>query len=190
MNEPALSINGGYSLDNKYKEEKIDGVIYKMATPCDEHIDVQGNLNTIFNNYFKQNNKPCRSRQNAGLDIGGGDYLEPDLQILCRESNNGEIPVIVIEVLSKSTKKRDLGIKMKKYEKLGVKEYWIIRWETSSIEIYLLNEDNKYDFYNSYDIFTENDRLFDYEKKEIIKEFSPVSFPELVVILEDVFDLY
>lgn len=35
-------------------------------------------------------------------------------------------PDLVIEVLSKSTRSRDMGIKLWRYHDAGVREYWII----------------------------------------------------------------
>jgi len=189
MNEQISIHDNSHIKGEKYKEEKIDGKIYKMAPPCNEHVDVQTNLNYIFTDYFKQNKKPCRARQGSGLEIDENNSLEPDLQIVCREKDNGEIPVIVVEVLSKSTRKRDLGVKMKKYAGLGIREYWIIAWEVSSITVYLLNEDGKYEFYDSYSVFTEKDKLEEDIIKEIVTAFSPVSFPELLIRLDDVFDI-
>ncbi|MCL2095276.1 MAG: Uma2 family endonuclease [Oscillospiraceae bacterium] len=194
MSEQVLRFPGNYP-DSKFKEEKIDGKIYRMATPCGEHMDIQNNLGYIFTDYFRRHKKPCRSRQDSRINIDEKNYLVPDIQILCRENSNGEVPVIVIEVLSKSTRKRDYGDKMRKYEKLGIKEYWIIIWEIASLDIFLLNEDKKYEIYNSYALYTEEElkkdtELSDEEKKYIAREFSPVSFPEMIVKLEDVFDIW
>jgi len=180
--------------DKYFKIEKIDGKIYMMAPPRDEHIDVQGNLYNIFSNYFKQNKKRCRARFDSRTDIDDeGNYVKPDLKVLCSNNFNKDIPVIVIEVLSKSTRARDLGIKMEKYENLGIKEYWIVTWETLSIDIYLLNDDKQYKLYKSYTLLEPDDdisELSEEEQKEFVTEFSPVSFPELIVKLEDVFDIY
>ena len=189
MNEQILIHDNSHIKGEKYKEEKIDGKIYKMAPPCNEHIDVQANLTYIFTDYFRQHKKPCRARPGAGLDIDENNSLEPDLQIICREKDNGEIPVIVVEVLSKSTKKRDFGVKMKKYAGLGIREYWILSWQDSSIAVYLLDESGQYELYNVYSVFTEKDKLEEDIIKEIVTAFSPVSFPELVIRLEDVFDI-
>jgi Uma2 family endonuclease len=188
MNEKIEQIS-----DKKLKKEIIDGQIYLMATPCGEHRDVQGNLLSLFNGYFKQNRRKCRARIDHELYIDENNTLEPDIKVLCRETRNDDIPVIVIEVLSKSTRDRDLGIKMKKYAELGIKEYWIITWETSSVDIYFLNENNIYTLYKSYVHFsseTEIKRLDEDELKKVAKEFSPLSFPELVVKLDDVFDIF
>ena len=195
MNQPIEPIQNFY--ERYPKTEKIDGKIYLMSAPCDEHIDVQMNLAYIFTDYFKRNKKKCRARQDAKTDIDADSYVKPDLQIVCFEKSNDGIPVIVIEVLSKSTRGRDLNDKMDKYAKLGVKEYWIITWEHMTIDIYLLSDDKKYELYKSYTLFVPEDDLDELdklesliEKKDFVKEFSPVTFPELVINLEDVFDIY
>ena len=174
------------------KTEKIDGQVHLMAAPVDEHIDVQGNLNRIFNNYFIQNKKRCRARNDAKMDIDENTYVKPDVQVICREKGDTDIPVIVIEVLSKSTYERDLGVKMDKYAKLGIKEYWIIRWEYMKIDIYLLSDDKKYELFKSYTlcVMEDDDDLDERGLKKLETEFSPVAFPELVIKLEDVFDMF
>jgi len=187
MNQPIQDFSERFP-----KTEKIDGKIYMMSAPCDEHIDVQANLTYIFMDYFKRNKKKCRARQDAKTNLDEDNYVKPDLKIVCYEKNNEGTTKIVVEVLSKSTRKRDLNDKMKKYAELGIKEYWIITWENMAIDIYLLGDDNKYELYNSYVVFAPEEELDldEDEKHLIIKEFSPVSFPELVIKLEDVFDIY
>jgi len=179
--------------DRKIKKEMIDGKIYLMATPCGEHRDVQFNIANIFNNYFKENKRKCRAYIDLQLNINKNNYLEPDVRIICRETRDDDIPVIVVEVLSKSTTNRDLGIKMEKYAALGVKEYWIISWEMTTINIYLLNEKSEYKHYKSYALYsseTELSRLDEDELKEVVNEFSPLSFPELIIKLDDVFYIF
>jgi len=184
--------------DNKRKKEMIDGKIYLMARPCDEHINVQDNLVMIFNSYFMSNKRRCRAFTESQLYINDKNYVEPDVKVLCRESagytiQNDDIPVIVIEVLSKSNPVHDRVIKMRKYAELNIKEYWIITWEMSLIEIYLLNENREYEPYKSYAYYTsekELRRLDDDELKEVVSEFSPVSFPELTIKLDVVFDIF
>ena len=196
MNEPIESIertgDNRYQ-DNKYKKEKIDGIIYLMASPGREHVCVNDNMTMIFNDYFKRNRKRCRAFSNAQINIDENNYVVPDIQVLCRQNSKSDIPVTVIEILSKSTRKIDLGIKMKKYAELGIREYWIITWEAVSVDIYSLNEENKYELYNSYSLFVSEDRTDRFEedeRQEAVSEFSPLSFPELKVRLADVFDIF
>ena len=177
----------------KLKKEKINGKIYLMASPCIEHKNIQDNTVMIFNSYFKQNKRRCRAVSDHELYIDGKNSLEPDIKILCRENRTDDVPVIVIEVLSKSTRDRDLGVKMDIYAELGIKEYWIITWEASSLDIYLLNDDKRYKLYKSFVYYSseaELKRLDEHELETLIKEFSPLSFPDLTVKLEDVFDIF
>jgi len=179
--------------DNRRKKEMIDGKIYFIARPCDEHIDVQDNIARIFNNYFIKNKRKCRARTESQLYHNEKNYYIPDVKILCRESRNDDTPVIVIEVLSKSNTDIDRIIKMKKYAELGIKEYWIITWEMSLIEIYLLNDNKEYSYYKSYAYYkTEEElrRLDEDELKDVVNEFSPVSLPELAIQLEEVFNIF
>ena len=179
--------------DNKRKIEKIDGKTYLMARPCREHINVQDNIAMIFNAYFKQNKRKCRAMSEDQLYINENNYYEPDIKILCRETRKDDIPVIVIEILSKSTADRDLGIKMKKYAELGIKEYWIVSWEMTTISVYRLNESNYYEHFKSYALFSDEKelkRLDEKELKEVVTEFSSASFPELTIQLADVFDFF
>ena len=47
-------------------------------------------------------------------------------------------PDFIVEILSKSTKKRDYGIKKTDYALHGVEEYWIIDPVAETVEQYLL----------------------------------------------------
>jgi Uma2 family endonuclease len=62
-------------------------------------------------------------------------------------------PDMVIEILSPSTRERDLVLKQDIYLEAGVKEYWIIDPESKTVFVKLLNY-NKYktNIYNGYEI--------------------------------------
>ena len=51
---------------------------------------------------------------------------------------------MVIEILSPSTAAKDLREKFLLYEKVGVKEYWIVDPANETLTVYKLNEDGKY----------------------------------------------
>ncbi|MHA1912671.1 MAG: Uma2 family endonuclease [Candidatus Kariarchaeaceae archaeon] len=80
-----------------------------------------------------------------GLRLANDDILEPDIVVI--DPNNAytnnyivKAPLLVIEVLSPSTKHRDLGVKKHKYEEFGVKEYWIIEPNSLKAEVFDLVE--------------------------------------------------
>ena len=65
--------------------------------------------------------------------------MVPNLAILCDKSKFSErgyksAPELIVEVLSKSTAKKDKNEKLLLYEKFGVKEYWLVDKNNKSIE--------------------------------------------------------
>ena len=62
-----------------------------------------------------------------------GDYLEPDIVFLAHDRSHlitdrgiEGPPDLVVEVLSPSTRLRDLGVKRERYRLYGVPEYWAV----------------------------------------------------------------
>lgn len=185
-----------FSIDGKLKKEMIEGQIYLMASACDEHIDVQHNLSRMLNNYFEKNNRKCRARNDSQIYVDEHNFYEPDVKVLCRETKADDIPVIVVEVLSKSTQDRDYGIKMKEYAKLGIGEYWIADWKNCTVAIYLLSEGGSYEHHRTYALYIPEDKELrnlenpEKTKIEVTAEFSPVAFPDLAISLEKTFDVF
>ncbi|MCL2096870.1 MAG: Uma2 family endonuclease [Oscillospiraceae bacterium] len=192
-----------YASDNFISDERrseiIDGKIYLMATPNEEHVQIQGNLFSIFNQYFKQGKKKCIAVLARDLYINAKNYLVPDLLIYCQNNNekkNRKVPLIVVEILSDSTWRRDFTVKMKKYAEMGIEEYWIIDQNTQRLIIFKL-ENSIYEKNKSYKLPWEDEEMPEkvknyfsklFPEDEIIKEFSPAFFPELVISLEDIFN--
>lgn len=169
--------------------EIIDGIAYNQATPSPIHQNISMNLSRILAVYFQ--NTSCRvfaAPFTVRLPLEGSEtdekknknVVEPDLAIVCDKSKldksgyNGA-PTLVIEIVSKSSTKRDNMLKRNKYEQAGVKEYWIITPDTETIVSYILNEQGNY---NKPDMYVMG------EDKEIVSK----SFDELVIKLEDVFE--
>lgn len=77
-----------------------------------------------------------------------------------------------MEIVSPATIKIDKIVKFNKYEKAGVKEYWIVEPEGKVISVFTLQENNRY---GGPDLYSEED---------IVK----VSvFPDLTIELKSVF---
>ncbi|MBE5972495.1 MAG: Uma2 family endonuclease [Lachnoclostridium sp.] len=122
------------SLPEGVRAELIDGQIFYFAFPKLVHQELLMKLSNVLYNYVEKNKGKCRTLFapfGVLLVEDGKNYLEPDILVVCDENKLREdgcygAPDLIIEVTSKSTKKRDYGIKLLKYRTAGVKEYWIV----------------------------------------------------------------
>ena len=195
------------------KYQIIGGKVIMMAPSAPNHALVSGGLAYIFKNYFKNKDcKKCRVYHEGNhirLDIikkniklpekCDKDKYMPDVMVVCDRSIDtiqGVIgaPDLVVEVLSRSTKKYDINIKKQVYEIIGVKEYWIVDYKNKSIEVYILTN-GKYELPEIYYKYSERDLIEIKEEDKdlgtetpIITEFSPTIFPDLIIKIDDVFD--
>jgi len=69
--------------------------------------------------------------------------LEPDLVFIGRdrseimtEDNIQGAPDLVVEVLSESTRRRDIGAKLRTYARYGVRFYWVVDPEEDVVRVY------------------------------------------------------
>ncbi len=92
------------------------------------------------------------------ISLTRNDY-EPDIvffskeksKLLTKEQMHFPAPDLVVEILSDSTAKNDRDIKFRDYATHGVKEYWIIDADKSTLEQYI-NTDNEFQLVH---LFTE-----------------------------------
>jgi Uma2 family endonuclease len=76
------------------------------------------------------------------------DVVEPDLfflssartSLLLDDGVQGA-PDLMVEVLSRSTRRRDPGKKLARYEKLGVPEFWVFDPEPASVQVFRREDD-------------------------------------------------
>jgi Uma2 family endonuclease len=81
----------------------------------------------------------------AGVRLSDEDVVEPDLFVVLAERSGIMLethvdgaPDQVVEILSKSTGRRDRGIKKRRYARFQVPEYWIVDPVENVAERYLL----------------------------------------------------
>lgn len=149
------------SSDQRY--ELIDGEIYLLASPSFKHQIVVNEIAWHFNNFFRE--KPCRSLT-APLEVklfshaaelkGEPNVVHPDVVVISdvdkvnEESKYEGIPTLIVEVLSPSTKGKDMAIKLHLYMKSGILEYWIADFEKKCIIQYSFSEERDIKSYNTY----------------------------------------
>ena len=132
---------------NEERYEYIDGEIYLLASPRTIHQKVLGELYILFYKWFK--GKKCIPML-APYDItlkrnlNNINVVEPDLVIICdmEEKLNEKdyymgVPSLVLEILSESTRRKDLIKKLDLYMSTGVEEYWLVNPASREITVYL-----------------------------------------------------
>lgn len=140
--------------------ELLNGEIYILSSPNIGHQELLGRLFVIFHEYFK--GKKCRvflapfDVRLKKKDIKTPDVFQPDLLVTCDLENNISekgrymgTPALTAEILSDSTRNRDMVDKLNTYMLSGVKEYWIIDTKQECILMYEFNNceiDNYYVF--------------------------------------------
>ncbi|SDN71258.1 type II toxin-antitoxin system Phd/YefM family antitoxin [Bacillus sp. OK048] len=136
--------------DERY--EYIDGEIYLLASPKTVHQIVITELFGIFYNFFQDTNcTPIVAPYD--IELRGTseniNIVQPDIMIICdlEEKLNEDdyykgVPSLVVEVLSKSTRRKDLIKKLDLYMSCGVREYWIVNPDNKEVTVYLFEDNN------------------------------------------------
>lgn len=143
------------SSDQRY--ELIDGDVYLLASPSFQHQLVVNEILWLFNNYFKKTS--CQSLTSP-LDIRlfgfatkfeeDPNVVQPDIVVVCdqekvRGTKYEGVPTLIVEVLSPSTKGKDMAVKLQLYLKSGVSEYWLVDIEEKNVIQYAFTQDRDID---------------------------------------------
>ena len=87
----------------------------------------------------------------AGVKLSDEDVVEPDLFVvvaeraeILRRTHVEGAPDLVVEILSKGTARRDRGIKRRRYEAFGVREYWIVSPWDRAVEQFVRRAEGRY----------------------------------------------
>ena len=132
--------------------ELIEGIPYSMSPqPVGKHQWICKKLSYQFEDELEICGK-CNVSLPMDWKIDENTVLQPDLFVACFNFKNlkfiTESPIIVVEVLSPSTRDKDITVKFNIYQEQGVKYYVIIDPEDDSYKIYELTE-NKYQLVKS-----------------------------------------
>jgi len=124
--------------DDGERWELIDGVAYNMTpAPSRFHQRVSGQLFLQFGNFLS--NSSCevyaapfdvRLPEGDEADEAITTVVQPDISVVCDPSKLDDkgckgSPDLIVEILSPATARKDLKEKFLRYERAGVREYWI-----------------------------------------------------------------
>ena len=135
--------------------ELIDGVIYDMGAPTGYHQLIAGRLYSMFLEWISGRKGGCMpfiSPVDVQLDCDNRTIVQPDLLILCDKDKYTPARIIgapdfVAEVLSRSTRTKDIFIKLNKYRNAGVREYWIIDPAKKTVMVWDFENDDTVNIY-------------------------------------------
>ncbi len=149
--------------------ELINGEIVLLGSPTTAHQEISGNLHIILREYLK--GKQCKVFY-APFDVHFNkegfkepDVMQPDLLIACdvdeKTNEKGRYmgtPSLVIEILSPSTRSKDMVDKLNTFMISGVNEYWIVDPKQQVVLVYGFKD-------------LDVDHFMTYRKKDIVRSY-------------------
>ena len=123
--------------------ELIHGIPYAMSpAPSIKHQRVSNNIAWQLKNLL-MNCSECQALLPVDWKIDEKTTVQPDNLVICSESENNvyltKAPVLIFEILSKSTASKDRTTKYNLYEAEGVQYYVIVDPADSIAKIYTLH---------------------------------------------------
>ena len=157
--ERLYTVEDYYDRPGDIRAELYEGYLVVMDGPTTRHQGIQAEMFGQLWVFLKGKNckvfvsnfsvKPFENERTVFL---------PDVVVVCDRKKIGNrsyegAPDFIVEILSPSTARMDKKLKYDKYQKAGVKEYWIVDPDKNLVEANLLAGD-KY----TTTIYTENDK--------------------------------
>lgn len=118
------------------KHEYMDGDVYAMSGAHANHNRLAGNFHTALNIHLK--GKPCQPYMSDMKVKTGRNFFYPDVLVDCSDMDGyfTETPTLIIEVLSKSTRKMDETTKRLLYLQIPtLLEYILVEQDIVRIEV-------------------------------------------------------
>ena len=153
---------GEYTLDDylalpdEQRVEPIDGVFYDMSAPTGFHQLIAGQIYAELLSFIRGKGGGCLpfiSPVDVQLDCDDRTIVQPDVLILCDTDKYTPARIVgapdfVVEILSPSTRSKDMFIKLNKYRSAGVREFWVVDPDKKVVLTYLFEKDDTYGVYS------------------------------------------
>ncbi len=147
---------------SQVRHEYVDGQIYLMDGDSKNHNRIAGGLGSLLNQHLADSN--CEAFiENVKLRVRPTLFYYPDVVVTCgpvdvddEDDYVIDDPVLVVEVLSKSTARIDRTEKLREYQYLpNLREYvlvinihrpagdnhvWVVKESRSDLQLHILNE--------------------------------------------------
>ena len=146
--------------------EIINGEAVMMSPPTRIHQEISGELFRQLANFLE--GKKCKvypAPFAVRLFEKDGDtpedvdtMVEPDISVVCDHDKLDKhgckgAPNLVVEVLSPSTQRHDRLVKLDLYQRAGVREYWIVDPDSSTVQVFMLKDG----YLHPHEVYSEKD---------------------------------
>jgi len=123
---------------SEIRHELINGDVYAMAGASTNHNRLVSSIIRELGVHLK--NTPCEPFASDMKVQVGKDFFYPDVLVVCDHEANDygitDTPFIIVEVLSKSTRRIDHTLKRTAYQKLlSLQEYVVIEQDVVDVEV-------------------------------------------------------
>lgn len=129
--------------DDGRRHEIIEGEHYVTPSPLKKHQVVAGNLHALIWHYTRRVRTGTVYVAPFDVIFSDEDVVQPDVMFVTRDRDSittergiRGAPDLVIEVLSESTRKIDQTLKLKRYDRFGVREYWLVDPDAETVTIH------------------------------------------------------
>lgn len=135
--------------NSEQRYELIDGVVYNLAAPSYKHQKAVQEIIGNFYIWFKGKDcVPLTSPFDITLPKSADNIcvVQPDVLVLGDRTNLDDkgkylgTPTLVVEVLSPSTRSKDMLKKLELYKECGVREYWVVDPLQEQVIVYRLDD--------------------------------------------------
>jgi Uma2 family endonuclease len=129
--------------DDGKRHELIDGVHYVTPAPRSPHQNILGNLHFLIRTHLESHPGGRVFLSPLDVVLSLFDIVEPDLlfiserrKAILTDKHIQGAPDLVVEIGSKSTRRRDEGVKLKLYDRFDVLEYWVVDPDAEVVRVY------------------------------------------------------
>ena len=135
----------------EYRSEYIDGYIFKLAGGTEAHIQICFNATKLFSDQLRGRCRAYQSEMKVWVEEAR-TYFYPDVTVVCgeRKFHGGgtgivENPILLVEVLSRSTEDYDKNDKFLTYQNIeSFQEYVLISQNKPLVQRYVKQKDGNW----------------------------------------------
>lgn len=159
---------------SQFRHEYLYGEVWAMAGASQNHGRIAGNLFSSLSHHLQQS--PCEPFiENIKVRASEEVFYYPDVMVTCEGNFNNqyfaEEPVLIIEVLSPSTKQIDQREKLSAYQQMpSVREYVLVDQDKIAVEIHRRQPDGRWITY----YFDEKNEELTFESIGLTMPFSEI----------------